>query len=81
MVPPAAQITGINEEPRAMFVSSVSSAIILFITPTFPLSMPFNNGYPQPIRVNYSTNIGHKPEDKRPERTGKAKKETRDHGT
>ncbi len=41
MVPPRAQITGINEKPRAIFVSSVSSASILLITPMFPLSMPF----------------------------------------
>ena len=40
-VPPTAQVTGIKEKPRAMFVSSVSSAIILFTTPAFPLSIPF----------------------------------------
>jgi hypothetical protein len=43
MVPPRAQITGINEKPRAIFVSSVSSANILLITPMFPLSMPFKH--------------------------------------
>jgi len=43
MVPPRAQITGINEKPRAIFVSSVSSATILLITPMFPLSMPFKH--------------------------------------
>ena len=40
MVPPTAQVTGINEKARAMFVLSVSSAIILFMTPVFPLSAP-----------------------------------------
>jgi hypothetical protein len=38
---PTAQVSGTNEKPRAMFVSSVSSAIILFMTPIFPFSIPF----------------------------------------
>src|SRR5258708_33623647 len=55
MVPPTAQVTDMNENPRAMFVSSVSSAIMLFITPAFPLSIPFKHClWPNTVRVDYS---------------------------
>ena len=40
-VQPTAQATDNNAKPRALFVSSVSSATILFMTPAFPLSIPF----------------------------------------
>ena len=48
MVQPTAQVRAINEKPRAMFVSSVSSTIILFMTPTFPLSIPFKQRLAKP---------------------------------
>lgn len=81
MVPPTAQATGIREKPRATLVSSVRSAIMLFMTPMFPLSIPFKQRLAHPIRVRYSEESNHTPEDKRPERTGKAKQEARDRGT
>jgi hypothetical protein len=48
IVPPTAQVTDNNEKPRAMFVLSVSSAIILFMTPVFPLSVPFKQRLAKP---------------------------------
>ena len=48
MVLPTTQVNGINEKPRAMFVSSVTSAIMLFMTPIFPFSIPFKQRLGKP---------------------------------
>ena len=48
MVLAMAQVIGINEKPFAMLVSSVSSAIILFMIPVFPLSIPFRQRLVKP---------------------------------
>ena len=81
MVPPRAQITGINEKPRAIFVSSVSSASILLITPMFPLSMPFKHRLviktsmvTKPLKSEKQKNI---PEDERQKGTGKPEEDDR----
>jgi hypothetical protein len=41
MICPIAAANGSMENPRAIFVSSVSSAMILFATPMFPFTVPF----------------------------------------
>jgi len=54
MVPPRAHITGIKEKPRAILVSSVSSASMLFTTPMFPFSMPFKQRLRDRLRRYHS---------------------------
>jgi hypothetical protein len=76
MVPPRAHITGINEKPRAILDSSVSSANMLFMTPMFPFSMPFKQRLGDRVRWDRPQILGQNtPEDKRRERTGKAEED------
>jgi len=76
MVPPIAQAIGINEKPRAMFVLSVSSAIILFMTPMFPFSISFKqrlgNSSWSKLFPGFEPNT---PEGQRPERSRKSKED------
>jgi hypothetical protein len=81
MVPPTAQVTGINEKPRAMFDSSVSSAIMLFMTPMFPLSIPCRQRLAKPSQSERFPRIRDTPKYKCRERTGKAKQDAGDDGT
>jgi hypothetical protein len=76
MVPPRAHVTGINEKPRAILLSSVSSASILFMTPMFPFSMPFKQRLRDPVRWRgFQICAQNIPKDKRPKGTGKAKED------
>ena len=76
MVLPIAQDIGINEKPRAMFILSVSSAIILFMTPMFPFSIPFKQRLGKSswskLFPGFELNT---PEGKRPERSRNAKED------